>query len=81
MSADEITWGGPVPVYQQVADILRARIESGQIEVGKAIPSKAAIMQEFEVGEKTAGHAVTVLKDEGLVRTSHGLGNFVVRKP
>lgn len=79
--ADEINWDGPVPAYQQLAGILRDRIASGAIPVGTAIPSKRDIMQALGVGEHTVHKAVRLLKDEGLVETTHGLGIFVVRKP
>lgn len=79
--ADEIDWQGPVPAYQQLAAILRGRIASGEIEVGRAIPSNRDLMQQFGVGEHTAHRAVRLLKDEGIVRTTQGLGNFVIGKP
>lgn len=78
---EEVTWDGPVPVYRQVAGFLRDRIASGEIAVGSAIPSKRRLMQDYQVGEHTAAKAVALLKDEGLVETTHGLGVFVTRKP
>jgi len=79
MGAEEIDPQGETPLYEQVAEILRGRIRSGEIPVGRAIPSRRAIEQEFEVGEKTALRAVAVLREEGLIRTSQGRGNYVQR--
>lgn len=67
----------PVPPYQQVANALRDRIESGQIEAGRRIPSLVELEQEFEVARDTLRKAVQVLKDEGLVETVTGMGTFV----
>lgn len=68
---------GPIPPYRQIADILRERIESGEIPPGRRIPSLVELEQEFEVARDTLRKAVQVLKDEGLVETVTGMGVFV----
>lgn len=78
---EQLIRGSSIPVYRQIAAFLRQRIAAGEIAIGDPLPSKRRIMQEFEVGEHTAQKAVAVLKDEGLVETTWGLGVFVVRKP
>jgi DNA-binding GntR family transcriptional regulator len=40
---------GPTPVYQQLATILRARIESGDLAPNRPIPSETALQQEHGV--------------------------------
>jgi GntR family transcriptional regulator len=69
---------GPVPVYQQVAAVLRARIEAGEIPPGRPLPSEPHLMQEFGVARETARKAVRVLRDEGLVQIVQGRGAFVI---
>ena len=69
---------GPVPVYQQVAAVLRARIEAGKIPPGRPLPSEPHLMQEFGVARETARKAVRVLRDEGLVQIVQGRGAFVI---
>jgi DNA-binding GntR family transcriptional regulator len=66
-----------VPLSRQIAAILRAQIQSGEISPGEAIPSRKTIMQSYEVAAGTADKAVRILRDEGLVETSFGLGIFV----
>jgi DNA-binding GntR family transcriptional regulator len=70
----------PVPRYRQIADIIRKRIESGELQPERPIPSESAIMQEFGVARATARHAVELLRDQGLVVKVPGLGTYV-RKP
>jgi GntR family transcriptional regulator len=70
----------PVPRYRQIANIIRRRIESGELQPERPIPSEAQIMQEFGVARATARHAAELLRDEGLVVKVPGLGTFV-RKP
>ena len=71
---------GPVPRYRQIADIIRARIESGELEPDRPIPSEASIMGEFAVARATARHAVAVLDEEGLVTRVPGVGVCVKRR-
>jgi GntR family transcriptional regulator len=68
---------GPTPVYQQLATILRARIESGDLAPNRPIPSETALQQEHGVARGTARRAVALLRDEGLVVTVKGRGTFV----
>jgi GntR family transcriptional regulator len=70
----------PVPRYRQIASIIRRRIESGELQPERPIPSEAQIMQEFGVARATARHAAELLRDAGLVVKVPGLGTFV-RKP
>ena len=70
----------PVPRYRQIAGILRERIESGQLEPDRPIPSEAAIQQEFGVARETARKAVGLLREQGYVVTVPGLGTYVRRR-
>jgi GntR family transcriptional regulator len=70
----------PRPVYLQVADILRAAIERGELVPDRAIPSEARLMQEHGIARETARKAVRVLADEGLVYVVQGRGVYVARR-
>jgi DNA-binding GntR family transcriptional regulator len=67
----------PVPRYKQIADILRGRIEAGELEVNRPIPSEAQVQQEFGVARETARKAVAILREEGWVVTVPGMGTYV----
>ncbi|MGO8883270.1 MAG: GntR family transcriptional regulator [Streptosporangiaceae bacterium] len=69
------------PVYRQVAAIIRAAIESGEIPPGRAVPSEKTLMQEHGIARETARKAVRVLRDEGLVEIVQGRGAYVVGRP
>ena len=64
-----------VPLYQQVAAILRERIRKGEITT--RLPSLKTITEEFGVSHITAEKAMQELKDEGLVETVIGKGTYV----
>jgi GntR family transcriptional regulator len=75
--SEEIDHESKVPVWRQLADILRSRIESGRYPPGRRIASKAEAMQEFGIGDKTYDKAVAQLRDEGLIETIRGKGSYV----
>lgn len=69
---------GPDPLYVQLANILRSRIEDGTYPPNRAIPSVAALIEEFSLSTMTVQKSVKVLKDEGRLRAVKGRGTFVV---
>jgi GntR family transcriptional regulator len=77
MTPGDITRGTDVPVYVQLANILRAAIESGEIPPGRPLPSKTALKQRHGVADHTVRKVVAILGDEGKVHTVQGLGVFV----
>ena len=73
--------GSAVPPYQQIAADLRARIESGEIQPGSALPSVSQIVGEYGVAKLTAQKALRLLVADGLARMVRGWGTFVVEQP
>jgi DNA-binding GntR family transcriptional regulator len=67
----------PVPPYRQLADIIRAKIESGELAPGARLPSITALAAQYEVAQITVQKALTLLKAEGLVVGVAGYGTFV----
>ena len=69
--------GSVVPPWQQLADLMRERIGSGEYPPGGRIPSVVALSQEYDLAPGTVRKALTALKAEGLVETRTGWGTFV----
>ena len=67
-----------IPLYIQLADLLRAGITSGEYAAGSMLPSLSRLTQEHEVSKMTAERAVERLRNEGLVRGIPGKGVYVV---
>ena len=65
----------PVPLYQQLAAILRGQIEHGEL-TGR-VPSIKTLAQTYGVAMGTAERALTLLRDEGLIVMVIGRGAFV----
>lgn len=72
---------GPIPVYRQVADILAARIRSGELQLHRPIPSETQLVAEFEIARETARRAVAELRERELVYTVPQRGTFVGKEP
>lgn len=67
---------GPTAPWRQIAQVFRARIESGELGPGDRLPSIASISQEYGVAKTTAQKVIVALRNEGLVVTSP-MGTFV----
>lgn len=67
------------PLWQQLADILRAQIKSGALPPGRIMPSESTLMQEYGLARGTVRKAIDSLVQEGLVNRVQGRGTFVRR--
>jgi DNA-binding GntR family transcriptional regulator len=65
------------PQYRAIAAALRARIESGDLQPGEALPSESALTAEYGVARTTVRHALAELEGAGLIEAVHGKGRFV----
>jgi GntR family transcriptional regulator len=72
----EISYDSAEPPYRQLAAILRARIESG--EVTTRLPGEKSLVQESGLAQGTVRKAIGLLRDAGLVRTVPGWGTYII---
>ncbi len=75
-----VTRGAPQPPSRQLAALLRARIESGELASGTALPSIVSLATEHQVATNTVQKALRILKDEGLIVSVPGYGTFVAER-
>lgn len=66
-----------LPRHVQIASVIRDRIRSGLLLPRMPLPSEPRLQQEFGVARDTVRKSITILRDEGYVRTVHGMGTFV----
>ena len=69
----------PVPLYYQLQEIIRARIESGQWAPGQQLPPEAELCTEFNLSRGTVRQALADLVREGLLTRRRGKGSFVAK--
>ncbi len=68
----------PVPLHQQLAELLRSQITSGEL-TGR-VPSILSLAQQHAVSHRTAAHALTTLRDEGVIISVRGKGYYVATR-
>ena len=52
-------------------------IKQGQLAPGAKLPSEEVLTTEFEVSRVTLRTALSLLKEDGFIRSIHGQGHFV----
>ncbi|MGH3728805.1 MAG: GntR family transcriptional regulator [Micromonosporaceae bacterium] len=67
------------PLYQVVADRLRARIRGGQLRPGDKLPTEQELMGEYDVSRNTVRLALNLLTSEGLITPGRGRAGRMVR--
>ena len=68
------------PMYRQIAEDLRAQIESGGLEPGQQLRTELELREHYGASRNTVRDAIKWLTNLGLVETRPGQGNFVVQK-
>lgn len=65
------------PMYQQIAEKLRARIEAGELAPGAQLPTELELRDQYSSSRNTIRDAIKRLTSQGLVETRPGQGTFV----
>lgn len=68
---------GTVPIYSQVKEFVREKIEAGVWPPGTLIPSERDFCEQFGISRMTVRQALGELVSEGLVVREKGKGTFV----
>jgi DNA-binding GntR family transcriptional regulator len=68
---------GPVARYRQVAAFVRSAVEAGELKQGDALPTEAQLSDYMDVSVDTIRAALQLLRDDGLIVTSQGIGSFI----
>lgn len=68
----------PIPLYRQLAVLLRENIDSGYIGVREKIPSENELARQHGIGRPTVRQATDLLVREGVLQRRRGAGTFVL---
>ncbi|MBR1743293.1 MAG: GntR family transcriptional regulator [Lachnospiraceae bacterium] len=66
-----------LPIYQQIMDVIRQGIASGELMAGERLPSVRELALEAEVNPNTMQKALAELEREGLLYSKRTSGRFV----
>lgn len=67
----------PVPLYQQLSDILTKQIKDGVLKPGDHLPSENDLISQYDVSRYVVRQTLNMLGRQGLIFTEHGRGSFV----
>ncbi len=73
-------WEADRPKWEQIADVIKQRIQDGTYPPRTRVPSVQQIVEETGVAVDTAQKVMTRLRQEGVIYTVRGLGSFVAEK-
>ena len=65
------------PIYEQITRQLRAKIVSGELTAGQALPSMRLLARELRISVITTKRAYEDLERDGFILTQPGRGSFV----
>lgn len=72
-----ITNSAGMPIYDQIASQIKAKILSGELKEGEPLPSMRALAQDLRVSVITTKRAYEILEQEKLIESFTGRGSFV----
>ncbi len=70
----------PYPLYRQIADAVREKIESGEYPVNYQLPPETAFSETLGVNHLTLRRALKQLEQEGYIYKIRGSGSYVAEK-
>jgi DNA-binding GntR family transcriptional regulator len=71
----------PELLSEQVAEIIRRQIESGELGPRRKLPTQQAMVDLYDVSRGTVLRACEILTGEGLIRFVAGRGLYTVDAP
>jgi GntR family transcriptional regulator len=69
-----------VPLYYQLENLLREKINSGKFSPGDRLPTESDFIEEYQVSRITVRQALGALAAEGLIERRQGRGTFIAER-
>jgi len=67
----------PIPLYVQVANVIKRNIREGVLKEGALIPSESQLMKAYQISRITVRNALLRLEHDGEIFKVQGRGSFV----
>lgn len=77
MNESNVNKDSAVPLYYQIKENLKEKIESGTLEPHERLPSERDLEKKYGISRMTARQALTELESEGYVYREQGKGSYV----
>jgi GntR family transcriptional regulator len=66
-----------IPLYLKLASLFREKIRCGDWPIHSQLPTLPALRDEYGLARETVRQALGVLRNEGMIDSTRGLGTFV----
>lgn len=76
----KISNAGGAPIYEQIVSQIKAKVISGELREGDALPSMRLLAKELRISVITTKRAYEELEREGFIVSMTGKGSFVAGK-
>ena len=80
MDKSQISRNSPIPLYQQVKQLVLRAIETGSLSPNNGLPSERELVELLGVSRITVRQALTELVQQGILYTTPSKGFFVAEK-
>lgn len=67
-----------IPIYEQIVDQTKKQINNHTLKENDALPSVRSLAKELQISALTVKKAYDFLENEGLTKTIHGKGTFIL---
>ncbi len=68
----------PVPLYQQLTDLIVDKIHQGELQAGAQLPSENELIALFDISRSVVRQTLNSLTRQGLIYTEQGRGSFII---
>ena len=68
-------------IYLGIYNKVKEQIIKGEIAAGDLLPTEAELMEAYQCSRTTVRHVVSLLREDGIVKTVQGKGSTVSKKP
>lgn len=75
--AEALDRHSPIPLYQQLSDVLSRKIKQGILKPGDGLPSEYDLTHRYGVSRYVVRQTLASLARQGLIYTEQGRGSFV----
>ncbi|GAB2532607.1 GntR family transcriptional regulator [Gracilibacillus alcaliphilus] len=70
----------PIPIYHQLEEQIKSKIEKGEYKPGDALPSEREYAEQLNISRMTVRQAITNLVNERYLHRIKGKGTFITEK-
>lgn len=74
-------YNSSLPIYLQVANLIKRDIVTGKRELGEKLPSVRELAVSYTINPNTVSRVYKELETEGVCFTRRGMGTFVTEDP